>query len=127
MNQSTTQLGSKRQSQGKHLYPAISISICCCVVIFCILVFYCFFVFSFCDYCAGLLFFFIVYFHKDGSPACSHLVLKSLLCSSLLYVLIARGHTAHCQCIFMSMDLLSHLQSKLLTSFKCLTSPLLSL
>lgn len=33
MNQSTTQLGSKRQSQGKHLYPAINIFICCAVIV----------------------------------------------------------------------------------------------
>lgn len=33
MNQSTTQLGSKRQSQGKHLYPAIAIFICCAVIV----------------------------------------------------------------------------------------------
>lgn len=33
MNQSTTQLGSKRQSQGKHPYPTINIFICCVVII----------------------------------------------------------------------------------------------
>lgn len=35
MNQSTTQLGSKRQSQGKHPYSTINIFICCSVVIIC--------------------------------------------------------------------------------------------
>lgn len=35
MNQSTTQLGSKRQSQGKHPYPTINMFPCFCVVIVC--------------------------------------------------------------------------------------------
>lgn len=35
MNQSTTQLGSKRQSQGKNPYQTIDIFICCCAVIIC--------------------------------------------------------------------------------------------
>lgn len=87
MNQSTTPLGSKRQSQGKHPYPTINIFICCCVSIVCPVNIY-FYVFYFsvifflfvCLFCAGLyfiLFFYvyvlIVHFHQDGFLACSHL------------------------------------------------------
>lgn len=83
MNQSTTPLGSKRQSQGKHPYPTINIFICCCVSIVCPVNIY-FYVFYFSVifflFCAGLyfiLFFYvyvlIVHFHQDGFLACSHL------------------------------------------------------
>ena len=65
MNQSTTQLGSKRQSQGKHPYLTINIFICCCVVIICpvsIYFYVIFFFFLFCDFCAGWLFALLIYF-----------------------------------------------------------------
>lgn len=86
MNQSTTQLGSKRQSQGKHPYPTINISICCCVVIIrpvsiyfyvsCLVSFFPFlwflhkfiFLYYFC-------FFNCSFFHQDGFLACGHLAL----------------------------------------------------
>lgn len=54
MNQSTTPLGSKRQSQGKHPYPTINIFICCCVSIVCPVNIY-FYVFYF-----SVIFFFVL-------------------------------------------------------------------
>lgn len=102
MNQSTTPLGSKRQSQGKHPYPTINIFICCCVSIICPVNIY-FYVFYF-----SVIFFFVLrrfifYFiflclclNCSFSPrwfSCLQpswpcwVCLKSLWCSSLLYVL----------------------------------------
>lgn len=86
MNQSTTQLGSKRQSQGKHPYPTINIFICCCVFIICPVSIYFMYFFSFSVISFYLFIFWhrfifnsfmfmllIVHFQQDGFLACSHL------------------------------------------------------
>lgn len=106
MSQSTTQLGSKRQSQGKHPYPTINIFICCCVVIICPVSIY--FYVSYVSfsvifarvYILFFLCFLIVHFHQDGFPACSHLALLVSLFEvsvmlKFLYVLFSRGHTLY--------------------------------
>lgn len=105
MNQSTTQLGSKRQSQGKHPYPTIDISICCVVIICPVSIYFC--VTSFFSFCvifarvyilfSVVLVFFIAHFHQDGFLACSHLDLLVSLFEVLVmlkfYCMSSRGHT----------------------------------
>lgn len=97
MNQSTTQLGSKRQSQGKHLYPAINIFICCAVIVcqvskyFYVSYFFLFLWFLVQDY--TFYFFFGLFSPRWFSclrPSCplGEFYFKSLWSSSLLYVLL---------------------------------------
>lgn len=76
MNQSTTQLGSKRQSQGKHPYPPINISTCRRVVIICCVSIY--FDVSRFWFSSGFLVHFI---------ACRHLALQ-VICLVMLYEFI---------------------------------------
>lgn len=72
MNQSTTQLGSKRQSQGKNIYPAIDIL--CMLCIHCLPTCKHFFMFCmspvFVVLVHVIIFFFssLVYFHQDVLP-----------------------------------------------------------
>lgn len=101
MNQSTTQLGSKRQSQGKHLYPAIDIFICCAVIV-CQVSKY-FYVSSFFSvfviFGARFILFIslLVYFHQDGFLACGHLALwvsfVLSLCEAQVCCMSSCGHT----------------------------------
>lgn len=110
MNQSTTQLGSKRQSQGKHplsnnrhLYMLCSHHLPSQYILFCK------FFFLFCDFCAGLyliyffylffFFFFLLFiFHQDGFLACSHLALLVSLFEVfvMLYFTVCPPEVIHC-------------------------------
>lgn len=111
MNQSTTQLGSKRQSQGKHLYPAINIFICCAVIVCPLRDTFFFFMFCmspfFCGFSASLYLFLYLSacFHQDGFLACGHLAFWvscvfffSFLSSStsLPEAVCPHGHTMCC-------------------------------
>lgn len=109
MNQSTTQLGSKRQSQGKHQYPAINLFTCCCVAFIFQSVFFILFYIFFKLKSYFLLFFFAqvyiyilcvcVVFYQNGFLACSHLVLRV----SLLSVCDAGGN-----CMSLLEDIRTH-------------------
>ena len=106
MNQSTTQLGSKRQSQGKHPYPTINIFICC-VVIICPVSIYFYvisFVFSFSVIFARvyILFFYVVFFFNCSfsprwfsclQPSCPPSEFVWSLCDAQVYCMSSRGHT----------------------------------
>lgn len=86
MNQSTTQLGSKRRSQGKHLYATFTIFLCRTVNVHPVSLYFCLlflcpvvlFAFTAWDYPLFSMFL-IVHFHQDGSVACGRL---SILVSS---------------------------------------------
>lgn len=103
MNQSTTQLGSKRQSQGKHPYSTINIFICCSVVIICPVSIYFYvssFFFLFCDFCAGL--YLIVYvfnclfstrWFSCLQPSCLPSEFVWSLCDASAYCMSSKGHT----------------------------------
>ena len=117
MNQSTTQLGSKRQSQVKHPYLTINIFICCCVVIICPVSIYFYVIFFFFPFlwllrrliiCFTDLFLYVFFvsvvwlfiFTKmvlllAAILPCQWVCLKSLWCSSLLYVLFPWRHTLY--------------------------------
>lgn len=110
MNQSTTQLGSKRQSQGKHLYPTINIFICCAVIICPVSIYFYVSSFSFSVVFAqdSNFFFLIVHFHQDGFHACSHLALLVSLFKVFveLKFTVCPPEVIQCftQWIFISMD-----------------------
>lgn len=126
MNQSTTQLGSKRQSQGKHPYPTINIFICSCVVIICPVSIYfsgCFF-FSF-SVISGFICMFlkkIVHFHQDGFLACSHLAFLvslfevSVMLNFTVCSLFSEDICCVTQWMFLGMDFFNHLKLNLLMS-----------
>lgn len=103
MNQSTTQLGSKRQSQGKHPYPTIDIFICCVVIICPVSIYFYVSSFSFSVIFArvyNLFFiyvFLIVHFHQDGfsclRPSCPPSEFVWSVCDAQVDCMSSRGHT----------------------------------
>lgn len=116
MNQSTTQLGSKRHSQGKHLYPTIDIFICCAVIICPVSIYFYVSYFSFSvifaqDSNLFFLCFLIVHFHQDGFLACSHLELLVSLFKVFAMVKFTVCPPELTQCFtqwtFISMDFIS--------------------
>lgn len=145
MNQSTTQLGSKRQSQGKHPYLTINIFICCCVVIiFPVSIYFYVSYYSFSDVCGGLYFISLIFvflffcfvciclyfllfiftkmvFLPAAILPCQQVCFKCLWCSSLLYALFTWGHTLCHYVDFISMDLffLSFLFNSTIFSWSC--------
>lgn len=118
MNQSTTQLGSRRQSQGKPAYLTFNVFKCCRAVIICSVNIYLFFfsvifawVFIFVCFFVSAFYRFVVliHFHEDGLVACRHLTfsvtLEVVWCS--LYVLSPWTHTFF-SLIEISVDLFKH-------------------
>ena len=132
MNQSTTQLGSKRQSQGKHplsnnrhLYMLCSHHLPSQYILFCkffsFSVILCGFIYIYIFSTFSLfLFFFIVHFPPRWfsclQPSCPPSEFVWSLCDALLYCMSSRGHTL-CHWMFIGMDFFpDHLLLKLLSN-----------